>query len=115
MNNVLQKKGWGTDTNPSRVEPTLIPLIKEMFTGNPYGGYVKLKLSRDLTYGTSELYEIRMSLFDHGYSEEFQMTIAVTGTIETKVTVQYLCTLFRGEALRQFDLVPSDAKNIEIL
>ena len=115
MNHVSHKKGSGLETNLDQVYPLPILLVKEKSTGKSYGGYVKLKLSRYLTHGTSDLYEIRMSLFDHSYSEEFQMTIAVTGTIETKVTVQYLCTLFRGEALRQFDLVPSDAKNIEIL
>ena len=41
------------------------------------------------------------------------MTLAAIGTLEMEAKVQYLCTLVRGEALRQFDLVSADAKNIE--
>ena len=40
------------------------------------------------------------------------MTLVASGTLETEAKVQYLCTIFRGEALRQFDLVSADEKNI---
>ena len=83
------------------------------------GDYVKLILRRVPTSGTSDLYEFRMSLFDHGNPEEFllfvknfQMTLAPTGTFEIEVRVRYLRTLVRGEALRQFDLLYDDVKNI---
>ena len=39
------------------------------------------------------------------------MNLADTVTLETEERVQYLCTLVRGEALIQFDLVSADAKN----
>ena len=45
----------------------------------------------------------------------FQMTLVATGALETEAKVQYLRTLVRGEALRQFDLVSSDAENTETL
>ena len=68
---------------------------------------------------TSELYEFRMSLFDHGKPEElllflrnFQMTLADTGMLETEANIQYLHTLVREEALGQFDLLSADTKNI---
>ena len=61
-----------------------------------------------------------MSLFDHGVPEEtllfvqnFKMTLVATGTLETDVKVQYLCTLVHGEALCQFDLLYSDVRNTE--
>ena len=41
------------------------------------------------------------------------MTLSATGTLEAEAKVQYLCTLPRGEALRQFDSLYSDMKNIE--
>ena len=69
MKNVSQKIGWGTDTKPSHVEPPTIPLMKETCTGKSYGDYVKLKLCRYPTSSMLDLYELRMSLFDHGNPE----------------------------------------------
>ena len=97
MKNVLHKKGWGMDHNPSRVEPPPIPFIKENSTVKSDGDYVKLKLCRDYMSSTSDIYEFGMSLFDYGEPEEFllfmknfQMTLAATGTFETEAKVQYL-------------------------
>ena len=85
MKNVFHKKGWIADSNPARLETPPIPLVKEMSTGKSDGDYVKLKLRRDPTSSASDLYELRMSLFDHGDPEElfffirnFQMTLAAT-------------------------------------
>ena len=47
--------------------------------------------------------------------QNFQMTLEAAGTLETEAKVWYICTLVRGEALRQFDLVSADAKNTETL
>ena len=109
-------------TNLSHVEPPPIPLVKEMSTSKSYGDYVKLKLLRDPMSSTSDLYELRMSSFEHGGPEEFiffvrnfQMTLADTGTLETEAKVQYLRTFVCGEALLKFDLVSSDTENTETL
>ena len=63
-----------------------------------------------------------MYLLDHGEMEElilfvwnFQKTLSATVTLEMEANVQYFCTLIRGEALRKFDLVSADTKNIETL
>ena len=63
-----------------------------MPTGNSDGDYVKLKLRRDPTSSILDLYEFRMSLFDHGEPEEFllfvrnlQMTLVDMGTLDTEV------------------------------
>ena len=115
MKNVLHKKGWGVDTNPSHVEPPPIPLIKETSTGKSDGYYVKLKLLRDPTSSTLDIYELMLSLFDHGEPEDFllfvrnfQMTLAATGTLETEANVKYLRKLVRKEALRRFELISAD-------
>ena len=71
MKNGYHKKGWGMNTNPSHVEPPLIPLVQKISTGKSDGDYVKLKLCKDPMSSTSELYEFRMSLFDHCQLEEF--------------------------------------------
>ena len=78
MNKVLHKIGWGTDTKPAHLEPTLIPLNKETSNGKSYEYYVKLKLSRDPTYSMSELYELRMFLFENGMPEEFLLFVLVS-------------------------------------
>ena len=75
MKKISHSKVWGTDTNPDHVEPSPIPLIKELSTGKSDGDYVKLKLRRDPTSSTSELYDFRMSLFDHGDTEEFLLFV----------------------------------------
>ena len=59
----------------------------------------------------SNLYEIKMSLFDNGNPEgfflfihNFNMTIKATGTLKYDANIQKLGTLVRGEALRKFDV-----------
>ena len=47
--------------------------------------------------------------------QNFQMTLEAAGTLETEAKVWYICTLVRGEALRQFDLVSSDTRSTETL
>ena len=120
MKNVYHKKVWGADNNPAHVEPSFIPLVKETSTGKLDGYYVKLKLCRYPTSSTSDLYEFRMYLFDHGKLEEFilfvrnfQMNLSAIGTLETEAKAEYICTLFRGEALRQFESLSADMKNTE--
>ena len=55
-----------------------------------------------------------MSLFDNGKPEEFllfvrnfNMTLAASGMLEAGAKYQYLRTLVRGEALRQFHSLSS--------
>ena len=69
MKNVLHEKGWNLGTNPAQVEPSLILLMKETYNGKSDEDFVKLKLIRDPTYSTSELYEFNMYFFDHGKPE----------------------------------------------
>ena len=104
------------------MEHQLIPLIKETCNGKPDKDSVKLKVCRDPTSSTLDLYEFKMSLFDHGDPEEFilfirksNMTLAATGTLDTDAMIQCLCTLVHGEVLYQFDLLSADIENIETL
>ena len=108
------------DTNLYHVEPPSTPLMKENSTGKSDGDYVEINLRRDPMSITPDIYEFMMSLFDHGdpkelllFVQNFQMTLAATGTLETEAKVQYLCTLVHGKVLRQFDLVSADTKNTE--
>ena len=70
----------------------------------------------------SDIYEFKMYLFGHDKPEEFLLfvhnlntTLADTGTTGMDVNIQYLCTLVRGEALRQCDLLNTDLENTETL
>ena len=62
-----------------------------------------MKFRRYPTSSTSDLYEFKMSLFDHGEPEEFllfirnfNMNIEATGTLETEEKIHYLRTLLYG-------------------
>ena len=48
----------------------MIPLIKETYNANSDKDFVKLKLCRDPTYSMSDLFDFKMSLFDHGETED---------------------------------------------
>ena len=67
----LYKKWYNSGMAHEHVEPLPIPLIKETYDGKSDKYFVKLKLCRDPTSITSDLYEFRMYLFDNGESEEF--------------------------------------------
>ena len=88
------------------------------YDGKSDKDFVKLKLCKDPTSSTSDLYEFNMSLFDNGEPEEFllfvrnfDMTLAVSGPLETGAEIQYLFTLVCGEALHQIDLFSSDMES----
>ena len=66
MKNVSHKKGWNSGTNPAHVEPPPIPLTKEMCDGKSDKYLVKIKLRRDPTSSTPELYQFNMYFFEHG-------------------------------------------------
>ena len=116
------------DTNHLLKQKELVNLLiehgvgLENINGNPDKGFVKLKLRRDTTSSTSDLYEFKMSFFDNGKPEEFllfvcnfNMTLAVSEMLELGAKYQYLSNIFRREALRQFDSLSSDIKSIQTL
>ena len=53
------------------VDPPPIQLTQETHDGKSDKYFVKLKLRRDPTVSTSDLYKFKMSLFDKGEPEEF--------------------------------------------
>ena len=60
-----------TGTNQLHIEPPPILLIKEEHDGNSEKDIVKIKLRRDPTSSTLDLYDFKMSLFDNGELKEF--------------------------------------------
>ena len=72
--------------------------------------FVNLKLHIYPMSSTLDLYDFKVSLFDHGDPEEFllfvcnsNMTLSATGTLAVAAKIQYLRMLVRGEALCQLD------------
>ena len=70
----------------------------------------------------SDLYESKMSLLDNVKPDDlllfvcnFNTILAASGTLEVDAKFQYLCTLVRGEALHQFDLLSDYVEGTEIL
>ena len=64
---------------------------------------------------TSDPYDFKMSLFNNGDPEEFllfvrnfNITLAASGTLEIGAKIQYIRTIVRGEALRQFESLSAD-------
>ena len=108
-------------THP-HVEPPPIPLIKETHDGKSNKDFVELKLCRDPTPFTLDLYEIKMALFERGELEEFllfirnfKLNLAASGTLKVGTKYQYLCTLVCRDALLQFDLLHADVEVTQTL
>ena len=94
--------------------------MREISTDKSDEYNVKLKWCKYPTYSTSEIYELRISLFDHDKQEEyllfiynFNMTLVSRGMQVMYVNVRYLCTIVCGVALRNFDLFSVDVENID--
>ena len=116
------KKGWNSGMTQALMVPPPIPLIKGTYDGQPDKDIVKLKLRRDPTSSTSDIYEFSMSLFENGDMEEFLLfvsnfntTVAALGTLETCTNIQYLHPIFHGEELRKFDSLSADVESTEPL
>ena len=104
------------------LEPPPIPLIKENQNVKLDKYFVKQKLCRYPTSSTSDLYEFKISFFDNGEPEEFlllfcnfNMTLAVSGTLESDAKFQYLSTIVCREALLQFESFSDDVESTETL
>ena len=122
MKNVSNKKGWMTGVNHPHVEPPPILLIQETYNGKLHKDIVKLKLRRYPTSSTLDPYKFKMSLFKNVKPEElslfvrnFNITLAASGALEAGAKIQYLRTIVRGEALRQFDSFSADVEGTENL
>ena len=102
----------------THMEPPPITLIKENYDGKSDKDFVKLKLRRDPTSSTSDLYEFKMPLFDNGDPEEFLLfvcnnntTLASSATFDADANVQYLRTIVCGEELHQFESLSADVES----
>ena len=103
MNNESHKNTCNSGMMQDHVETPPIYLIKSKHNDKSDKDYVKLKLCRDMTSATSDLYELKMALFEKGKIEEFllfihnfNMNLKELGMLETAKKVQYIHTIVRG-------------------
>ena len=104
------------------VEPHPIPLIKSKLDDKPNKYFIKIKFCRYPTSYLSDLYNFKMAFFYNGDREEFllfvqnfNMNLATSGTLPMSEKIQYICTIVRGEALCQFDLLSADVEGAKLL
>ena len=71
-------------------------------------------MRQDPSSATSKTYELKFPMFKNGKPEEFLQMMKYfntatdgTGTTPTKRKTQFLLTMLRGEALREFDVLSS--------
>ena len=63
----VHNKCWISRTGHIHVDPLPIPLIKRKAETNSDKIYVKIKLHRNHTLETSDMYEFKMALLDKDY------------------------------------------------
>ena len=92
------------------MEPLSTPLIKIMNETKAEMDDVKIKVCRDPTQEKSDMYELKMALFDNGEPEEFlllvqnfNMTLDTSRTLSSNAKLQYLRNIICGQAVRHFD------------
>ena len=90
------------------LDPPYITLIKGKKDAKFVKNGVKKLFRRDPTPEKLDLYEFKMTLFENSEPEEFlffiqhfQMTLELAVTLTDSADIKYICTLLRGEALRQ--------------
>ena len=105
---------WKIVDVQARIEPPPISLIKATSEKAEEYNMIKINMCRDPASATSKTYELKVQTFENGKPEEFlQMTKdfknATDGTGTTSATgrIQFLRTMLRGEALREFDVISS--------
>ena len=106
MKNVLHEKIWPTGAVQIHVYPPLITLIKSR--NNTKGGKycAENKLCIDPTSKNSDLYELKMALFDKGKTEDlllfvrnFKMMLNTSGTLTSNAKIRFIRTLIYVEEL----------------
>ena len=103
VNNVSYKKKWNAviRTSARGSTPDSTNKKQEWWKLDKY--FVKIKLFRDTKSEKSNLYELKMDLFDNGNPDEFLLfihnfntTLEEPGTLKAGANIQYLHTLLRG-------------------
>ena len=97
MKDVSHRKKRRAGIVQVHVESPPTPLIKVNHNDKSYKDLVKIILRRDPMLAKSDLYELKMALFDNGELEEFLLFVWIfnknllaQGTLEMAFNIQYL-------------------------
>ena len=101
--NVLHKKIWRTGAVKIQLEPSLILIIKQNNDKKLETYSVKVKLRKDSTSETSNLYRFKMTMFDNGepkelllFERKFHAMTEALGIITANANLQYIQNLLHG-------------------
>ena len=96
------------------IKPPPIPIIREATEKVEEYNIIKIEMSRDLESATSKTYKLKVHMFNNGKPEEFlhimkDINTATGGAGTTSATKKnhFLCTILRGESIREFDVLTS--------
>ena len=105
---------WLSAEVQARIEPPLIPLIKKYPKEVNEYDIINIKMRQNPSDVASEIYELKIVTFKHVQPEEFLQLMKnskrefdSTVNITTAGKINYLRTILRGEALRDFDELAS--------
>ena len=119
MKNVSQKKNQNQGAVQVHLDPTLITWIKDNNDEKSDKYSAKIKLCRDPTPETLDLYDFKISLLGKGKLEEFllfiqnfKMTLDASGMLVAGANIQYRRALVCGEALHQLDTLSVEVGSI---
>ena len=99
-------------------EPLLLPLIKSKNDDKSDKYFIKIKLRRDMMSKRWDPYDFKMAFFGISEPEEFllfiqnyNMTLAVSGTLKAGANIKYLCVLVHGETLHHFEALSAELES----
>ena len=101
---------WISAEVQARIKPPPIPIIRKETDDVSECDIIKIKMRRNPSDADSETYGLKIAIFEHGQPEEFlalmknlKTAVDSTGTTSAAGKINYLRTLLRGGALRDFD------------
>ena len=106
MKNALHKNNLNLGIVQVHVEPPPVPLIKSKNDEKSDKYCAEIKLCIDPTSKNSDLYELKMALFDKGKTEDlllfvrnFKMMLNTSGTLTSNAKIRFIRTLIYVEEL----------------
>ena len=113
----LRNPNWLSADVQAHIEPPPIPLNRAAADTVKECDIIKIKMRRDPASATSDMYKLKIEMFENGKPEKslktmksFKTEIDETGTTIAAGKTNYLRNLLHGEALREFDKLASQVK-----
>ena len=109
-NHEARKSKWLNAYVQVRIKPMPIHLIRSVTEKVEDYNIFKIKMHQDPASATSEIYNLKFATFENGklkkilqMMKDFKTATDGTGTMSATVKTNFLRTMLRGEALREFN------------